>query len=183
MNVRELSVDRSFEHSYGIERLAERPNSSLPIYYLSPNQHDGPILRVTAKTGEKFIVIVPGEERRFAVVTWPNAERFLAIPSGYLVDTITPSESRQLHGFDGHGVHYVFPVPEHKLVLAGHCCGICCYDCEGVVWTQDELFCCEDPAIDLCGEQLLVTAHKHGEDPGDAPVLKRLTLLTGKRLV
>ncbi|HEX8806800.1 MAG TPA: hypothetical protein VF741_07615 [Candidatus Aquilonibacter sp.] len=159
------------------------PNgSSVPRYYFPPSrENSGPILRVTAANGNEALVIISGEIGDFRVVTWPATGRFLALPSAWLVSADAPRQSEQLRGFEGHTVHYVFPLPGRGLVLVGHCCGIYFYDKDGMRWGHDDLFCCADPVLDVVGDALLLRAHKHGEDPGETPVLKQLNLLSGRR--
>ena len=179
-----LQLDDAYPHSYEIELLHELPNSpSTALYYLPPNRSNGgPILRVTNADGRKLLVIVAGRADDIALSTWPNSDQFVVLPVAWVFDTRSPDKSYELSGFEGHSLHYVFPVPEHKAIILGHCCGLYCYGIEGLMWKQDDLFCCDDPALGLSGATLLVTAHKHGEDPGNEPVLKRLDLFTGKRL-
>lgn len=182
--VQELEIDETFERRYTLESLIEMPNSpSIARHYLPhgvPN--GGPILRITSPKGAKSLVIIAGHAQGFKVQTWPNPEKFLALPSAWLVDSVAPEQSQQLPGFEGHTVHYVVPLHKHNVVLIGHCCALYCYDNQGLRWAHEDLFCCDDPILDVADETLLVTAHKHGGDPGDTPTLKHIDLQTGKRL-
>lgn len=182
-DVRDLRIDEAFERAYTLEWLVDMPNSpSIGRYYLPQDQENsGPILRVSAN-GEESLVIISGTVGGFGVATWPNPERFLVRPSGWLVDANAPDKSEQLRGFEEHTVHFVFPLPDRGLALIGHCCALYCYGSEGMRWKQEDLFCCDDPQLDVAGDVLLVTAHKHGVDPRGTPTLKRLDLLTGRQL-
>ncbi len=181
---RDVPIDETFERTYTLEWLADLPNSpSFPRYYLPRGQESGgPILRVTNGIGQKYLVIVSGEIGGFRIATWPDPNRFLVRPGGWLFDATEPTKAEQLPGFDGHTVHYVVPLAERSLVLVGHCCGIYCYDGEGMRWQQEDLFCCDDPQLEVAGDVLLLTAQKHGVDPENTPTLKRLDLMTGTPL-
>jgi hypothetical protein len=183
-DVFQLSIDEAFQRTYALELLVETPNSpSIETHYL-PNgvPNGGPILRVTDVNGKKSLVVIAGEIEGLKVLPWPNRTSFLTLPGAWLIDSDAPERSRRLDGFEGHTVHYAFPLPQHNVVLIGHCCALYCYDSEGLRWAQEDLFCCEDPVLDTADEVLLVTAHKHGKDPEDTPTLKRLDLKTGKRI-
>jgi hypothetical protein len=181
--VHELAIDDTFERSYTLEWLVDMPNStSIPRWFLPQgSENAGPILCVTSANGRKSLVIIAGDAPKFKVATWPNSAHFLALPGAWLVDAAAPENSRQLRGFDGHTVHYMVPIPDRELVLIGHCCAIYCYGSDGMRWAHEDLFCCDDPSLEVVGDVLRVTAHKHSVD-GEGPTLKPLDLLTGERL-
>ncbi len=175
-----LQIDETFERRYDLEWLADLPNSALERYYFPQgSKSSGPILRVTPAEGKNFLAIVAGKASEFRITTWPNPNVFLAIPALCLIDTSSPSRS-ELLPIKRHTLHYFYPIADRELVLVGDCCEIYCYGPAGQIWAREDLFCCEDPYIDIAGDRLLLTAHKHGEDPEDTPVLKQLDLLTGK---
>ncbi len=175
----ELPLEEPFARTYEIEWLVDMPSStSIKRFEFGT----GPILRIKPETGDKFLAIVPGGVSDLRLSTWPNPGALFVQPSGWLINTQNPEASIELPGFVGHTIHYVFPMPSRGLVIVGHCCGMYCYDAGGLKWQQDDLFCCEDPILDIAGDTLVVVAHKHGEDPGETPVRKTLDLTTGARL-
>lgn len=181
-------MDESFDRCLEIERISDMPNStSVKIYYFPPaKRNSGPILRIRRADGERFIAVIedhPEQTDRFSLSTWPNPNKFLALPSAWLIDTARPDRSETLPGFDGHSVHYIFRNAARNVVLIGHCCGLYCYGAAGLLWRAENLFCCQDPILDVAGDSLVVLAHKHGEDPGETPTRKVLDLMTGRRLV
>ena len=174
-----LPLEEPFSRTYEIEWLADMPNTtSTKRFYFD----SGPILRIQPECGDKFLAIVPGEVSDLKLITWPNPDALFVLPSGWLIDTQNPKASFKLPGFEGHTIHYVFPMPSRELVIVGHCCALYCYGASGVKWQRDDLFCCEDPILDLAVDTLIVLAHKHGEDPGETPARKILDLTTGARL-
>jgi hypothetical protein len=181
-NTQVIPIDESFERSYDLELLIDVPNSALERYYFPPGtENSGPVLRVTSSKGERFLAIVAGSAEDFRTTTWPNPDVFLTIPALWLIDTASPSGSEPLP-IHGHALHYFYPIVDRELVLVGDCCEIHCYGPTGKIWGRDDFFCCEDPRIEVAGDRLLLTAHKHGEDPEDTAVLKQLDLLTGKNV-
>jgi hypothetical protein len=181
----ELPLDESFPRDYEIEWLVDMPNSpSLKPHYLDPGPHgdgSGPILRVTTKDGTKFIAVIGGDMHSLRLATWPSPAHFFALPSAVLVDTAEPARSRKLEGFEGHCVHYAVSLPDHGMELIGHCCAIYGYNADGLAWALEDAFCCDDPIIDVAGDDLVLVAHNHSEDPGDTPSRKVFDLLTGSR--
>jgi hypothetical protein len=181
-NNRDMPIDESFKRSYDLELLTGVPNSALEQYYFPPGgANSGAVLRVTSSTGERFLAIAAGQAVDFRVTTWPNPDVFLTTPALWLIDTASPSRSEPLP-ISGHTLHYFYPIVDRELVLVGDCCEIYCYGPRGKIWGRSDLFCCEDPRIEVAGDRLLLTAHKHGEDPEDTTVLKQLDLLTGKNV-
>jgi hypothetical protein len=180
----DLSIDESFPRSYEVEWLVDMPNSpSLERHFLNPAPHGdgaGPILRVSGERN-RFIAVVGGSHKNLRITTWPNPWCFLALPSAILVNAREPDLSAQLEGFEGHTVHYKVPLADRGLILIGHCCAMYCYNAEGLLWSLEEAFCCEDPVIDVAGDDLVLTAHKHGVDPGETPTRKTFELLTGHK--
>ena len=176
----DLLLDEAFPRAYDVACLVDMPSSpSIKVYDLG---RGGPILKLVPHGGAPFIVTVPGETSTLRLCTWPAAEALFALPSGILINTAHPEKSAKLPGFEGHTVHYVFPVPSQRFILVGHCCGIYCYDKNGVRWEQDDLFCCDDPIIDAVHEKIVLLAHKHGVDPGNEPVRKVISAQTGELL-
>lgn len=102
--------------------------------------------------------------------------------TAWLVDAEQPDRSKILVGFEGHSVHYIFRIAARNLVLIGHCCGLYCYGENGLLWSLQDLFCCKDPVLDVAGNDLVILAHKHGEDPNETPKRKIVDLWTGRRL-
>lgn len=176
---KELPLEESFPRKYEIEWLVDMPSStSMKRFEFGT----GPILRIKPATGDKFLAIVPGEVSDLKLSTWPDPDAFFVQPSGWLINSRNPEASTKLPEFVGHTSHYVFPIPSKGLVIVGHCCGMYCYGANGLRWQQDDLFCCEDPILDVAGDTLLVVAHKHAEDPRETPMRKILDLTTGARL-
>ncbi len=175
----DLELQESFAYSYRVECLLDMPNSAVERFDFGPG---GPILRITPDDRKAFIITVPGELSKLRLVTWPDPYALFAMPSGYLINVRDPKATAILPGFEGHSVHYLFPVPDKGVVLIGHCCAIYCYDGSGLRWEHTDLFCCDDPAIDVCGDEVVLVAHKHGEDAGEDPTRKSVDLLTGRKL-
>jgi hypothetical protein len=178
----ELDIDESFPRSFEVERLLDLPNSQRTalIYLPASSTSGGPILRVTRRERDRFLVVVRSESDGFKIYTWPDSDKMLASPSAWLIDTINPEHSVLLDGFDGHSLHYVFPIAPGSIIV-GHCCGLYCYGSIGLLWKAEDLFCCTDPILTVHGQTLIVLAHKHGVDPDQMPTPKRLNLHTGER--
>jgi len=175
----ELPLEEPFPRDYEVEWLVDMPNSNALKRFEFGSGPSGPILRIKSVTSERFIATVSGEVSTLRLTTWPDPDVLFALPSAWLINTRQPKASFQPTGFGGHTVHYTFPIPKMDVILIGHCCGIYCYGKAGLLWGREDLFCCEDPVIDLAGDTLILLAHKHGVDPGEAPVRKTLHLMTG----
>jgi len=183
---RQPPLTELFERHYEIEWLSAIPKEYLSRRFDFPpdSGYGGEILRVISHSGEDFVASVQGDETSLRLVTWTDPDVFLALPAAWLINADNPRKSVAFLSafedsiFDGHSVHYVIGVPDRGLMLLGHCCGIACYGPNGFAWRREDLFCCNDPKIEFQGDEVWITAEKHGVDAG--LTLKRVDVTTGK---
>ncbi len=178
-NVHEgFRIDEEYDHDYEVEVLVDSPTSkTIPRY----GSGSGVILKIYPLNAPPFIFTVRGQLEDLRLLSWPDPRGLVVMPSAIFISSTDPgNSSRALPGFDGHSVHYVRQLHSPNIVLLGHCCAIYCYDEHGMRWSQTDLFCCDDPTIDVSGDMLILTAHKHGVD-GDKPTEKFVSLATGEQ--
>ena len=135
----DLQIDETFPRRFEVEWLVDMlssPNTKPYFLCLSAyGKGSGPVLRITTDK-QRFVVVVGGNASDLRVAAWPDQTAFLALPSAVLVNTVEPSASAPLQGFEGHSVHYMALV-DKGLVLIGHCCAMYCYEATGLAWTID----------------------------------------------
>jgi hypothetical protein len=173
----EYQLHGAYEHDYEVQVLVDLPTSQSIARYGSGS---GAILRILPRASAQFIFIVDDNLDKLQLLSWPDPEALVVMPGAFLISTRDPGgSSRKLAGFEGHSVHYVHQLHSPNVVLIGHCCAIYCYDREGLRWAWDDLFCCQDPKIDIAGDDLILLASKHGTGH-DTPHEMIVSLSTGK---
>ena len=100
----DLKIVETFPRNYDVEWLVDMPNSpNAKPCFLCPSPHgtgNGPVLRVTTER-QRFDVVVGGNASDLRLLTWPDPDAFLALPSAVLVNTIEPGVSGAIRGFEG----------------------------------------------------------------------------------
>jgi hypothetical protein len=154
-----LPLDEAFDREYEIEWLRDMPSSTKWPRY---GDGAGPILRVTPDGGEPFIMVVPAEKDTMRLSTLPNPRQFFVFSPGadsLIIDIDRPQNEGDVKV---HGLAQLIPLKEEGVMLLSSCCDLIALDAAGVRWeTHNELFCCDEPMIEVDGANVIVDGDNH----------------------
>lgn len=157
-----LPLGEAFGREYEIEWLRDMPSSLRVSRYGSG---PGPILRVMPHGGEEFVITVPGEAGTVTLSTLPNPRQFAVFnrrDMPVIVDVDNPETLKEVEQFRSHGLRNILPIPTAGVIVLSSCCSIVAYDGDGLRWEHNaDLFCCDEPMIDVVFEQIIVDGHAH----------------------
>jgi hypothetical protein len=166
-----LPLDETFPREYEIEWLRDLPNSDKVKLH---GEDPGPILRVIPEGGDAFVVIVPGLAGTMTLSTMPNPREFAVFnrrEMPVIINIDRPGDLAEIAHFRGHGLRNVFRLREAGVVVMNSCCDLIGWGEHGILWEhRSDLFCCDEPIVDVVGSQVMVDGETH-QNPGRRRIL------------
>ena len=169
--VKPLPLDETFRREYEIEWLHDLPSSGKVKVH---GGGSGPILRVVPEGRDAFVVIVPGLAGTMTLSTMPNPREFAVFNQRempVIINVDEPGTATEIAHFRGHGLRNVLRLRDAGVVVMNSCCDLIGWGKRGLLWEhRGDLFCCDEPIVDIAGNQIVVHGETH-QNPGRRPTV------------